>query len=313
MQLRFLNLKAKVDLSLIEHRTLLLAIIFSLMWGFKSQLRPFFVMILHDCGYSAAEIGLASFFFDGVWCIFIVLLFAVFFYACSQNFVAKVGSTIISAVVGNVIGLWAGDLAARICLMHTIPSLESSQFFLVSNSLSWGVGQLLFYEFAAIASAFLVREWNKKLEQAGFKAEDMKRPGAVLVAFIIYIILGVTSLILAFIFLAFSHLISELVAKLKIFIVSALLINGVAGLIVGNGIYNGKRWGWLFAFLSSAAGVFTSISSLIAYLTGGFAELLMLIAPLIALLLDLIILACLLPATTREYFRFINPEIDQNQ
>jgi len=90
MQLRFLNLKAKVDLSLIEHRTLLLAIIFSLMWGFKSQLRPFFVMILHDCGYSAAEIGLASFFFDGVWCIFIVLLFAVFFYACSQNFVAKV-------------------------------------------------------------------------------------------------------------------------------------------------------------------------------------------------------------------------------
>jgi len=71
--------------------------------------------------------------------------------------------------------------------------------------------------------------------------------------------------------------------------------------------------GWLFAFLSSAAGVFTSISSLIAYLTGGFAELLMLIAPLIALLLDLIILACLLPATTRKYFRFINPEIDQNQ
>ena len=307
-------MKVKVDLSLIEPRTLFLAIIFSLIWGFKTQLDPVLPMILCDLyGYSLAEAGLAKFLLNGVWCIFIVLLFAAFFYVCNQNFVAKIGSTIISAVIGNVIGFWIGYLATGICLRHLIPQLEFNPFASVSVSLTWEVGELLFYEFAAIASAFLVREWNKKLEQASFKTEDMKRPGAVLVASVIYIILGVTSLILAFIFLAFSHLISELVAKLKVFIVSALLINGVAGLIVGNGIYNGKRWGWLFAFLSSAAGVFTSISSLIAYLTGGFAELLMLIAPLIALLLDLIILACLLPATTRKYFRFINPEIDQNQ
>ena len=306
-------MKVKVDLSLIEPRTLFLAIIFSLIWGFKTQLDPVLPMILYDLyGYSLAEAGLAKFLLNGVWCIFVVLLFAAFFYACNQNFVAKIGSTIISAVIGNVIGFWIGYLATGICLRHLIPQLEFNPFASVSFSLTWEVGELLFYEFAAIASAFLVKEWNRKLEKVGLLAEDVKRPGKVLVVFILYVIVGVASLILA-VFSVFGNLISEFMAKLKIFIVFAFLIDGVAGLAVGYGLYNGKRWGWLFAFISSITGVFTSVNSLIAYLTSGFVELFTLIAFLVALLLNLIILACLLPADTRKYFRFINFEGDQNQ
>ena len=197
--------------------------------------------------------------------------------------------------------------------MFLMPTIDLAPFASVSISLVWEVASLLLYEFAAIASAFLVKEWNRKLEQVGFTTEDTKMPGTVLVAFILYVIFGATSLIAAPIFAVSSQLVNGLMANLRIFMGFTFLVNGVAELAIGYGLYNGKRWGWLFAFISSTTGVVIDISLLIAHVTSGFAELWMLIGLIIALLLNLIILACLLPANTRKYFRFLNFENSQNQ
>ena len=307
-------MKAKIDLSLIEPRTFLLTVIFSFVWGFKKQLDPIIPVILHDFyNYSSLEIAVIEAFLNGIWFLLIILLFVAFFYICNRNFINKIGSTIISAVVGNVIGFWVGYLVTAGCVMFLMPTIDLAPFASVSISLVWEVASLLLYEFAAIASAFLVKEWNRKLEQVGFTTEDMKMPGTVLVAFILYVIFGAASLILAPMFAVSGQLMSGLTAKLRIFMVSTFLVNGVAELAIGYGLYNGKRWGWLFAFISSTTGVIISISLLIAHMTSGFIELWMLIGLIIALLLNLIILACLLPANTRKYFRFLNFENSQNQ
>lgn len=310
-------MKAKIDLSLVEPRTLLLAIMFSFIWGFRKQLDPIIPIILHDFyDYSAAEIGATLTFLNGILYLQVILLFAAFFYICSQNFINKIGSTIISAIIGNVIGFWAGFLSSAGCVMYLIPTMNVAPFASVNSSLGWEVVSLLVYEFAAIAGAFLVNEWDRKLKQVGFTAEDVKRPGAVLVVFILYVISGLALLFSALLFTVSDHLMSGLMVRLNIFAVLAFLINGVAGLAVGYGLYAGKRWGWLFAFILSITGVVVSINWLIVHIqnmTGKLAELWMLIGLIIALLVNLIILVCLLLATTRKYFRFLNFESGQNQ
>ena len=93
-------MKGKIDLSLIEPRTFLLTVIFSFVWGFKKQLDPIIPVILHDFyNYSSLEIAVIEAFLNGIWFLLIVLLFVAFFYICNRNFINKIGSTIISAVV----------------------------------------------------------------------------------------------------------------------------------------------------------------------------------------------------------------------
>lgn len=250
-----------------------------------------------------------------MWFLWVIFLFAIFFYVCSQNFINKIASTIISAVIGNVFGFWSGYLVTAGFVMYLVPTIDMEPFASGGISLGWGVVSLLIYEFAAIASAFLVKEWDRKLEQVGFTSEEMKRPGKVLVALILYVIFGAASLILASIFAVFDHLMIELMVKLRILMVFGFLINGFAELVIGYGLYAGKRWGWLFALISSLTGAVINTNWLMAHvrnMTGNLSELWMLIGLIIALLLNVIILACLLPATTRKYFRFLDFENVKN-
>lgn len=308
-------MEAKFDLSLIETKSLLLATIFSFIWGFKRQLDPLLPIILWKFyNYSVDVAGVASSFLSWVWYIQITILFAIFFYICDRNFIDKIGSTIISIVIGNVIGFWIGYLASAGYVLYSMHTVYVEPFASINVSLGLEVISLLLYEIVAIASAFLIREWDQKLEQAGFNVEDTKRPGTAFVAFILYAVFGIISLILAFLFAAFGHLMSELLAKLKIFVVSALFVNGAALLAVAYGLYTGKRWGWLFAFISSTIGVITSINGMVTFvIRGSSAELWVLIASLVTLTLNLIALTCLLPSATREYFRFLNVETGQSR
>jgi len=83
-------LKAKIDLSLIEPRTLLLTVIFSFIWGFKKQLAPIIPVILHDFyNYSSLEIAVVEAFLNGIWFLLIVLLFVAFFYIAIEASLIK--------------------------------------------------------------------------------------------------------------------------------------------------------------------------------------------------------------------------------
>lgn len=305
----------KFDLSLIEVKSLLLATIFSFIWGFKGQLSSLLPIILHKFyNYNISMAAVASGFLSGVGYIQITILFAVFFYICNRNFIDKIGGTIISVVIGNVIGFWIGYLVSAGYVLYSMPTVYAEPFTSINVSLGSEVISLLLYEIAAIASAFLIREWDQKLEQAGFNVENAKRPGTAFVAFILYAVFGTVSLILAFLFAVFGHLMSELLAKLKIFAVSALFVNGAALLAVAYGLYTGKRWGWLFAFILSTMGIIIGINGLVTcVIRGSSAELWVLMTSLVTLTLSFIVLACLLPLATRKYFRFLNVETGQSQ
>ncbi len=296
----------KVDLGLIELRALILATIFSFIWGFKKPLDQFAPLLLHNLyKYSMSEVGAITFYLNEMWYIQITLLFAIFFYACNRNFINKIGSTIISAVIGNAVGFWVGYLASASLIVSVVSPTEWKPPIAVNPTLGQSVISLLIIEFAAIACAYLIEEWNRRLEQIGIFSSNMERPITVYVASILYAFLGIFLLIFSFIFTTYNRSFDKL-ARILPFVLFDFLLRAVASLVVSYGLYAGKRWGWLFAFISSILGTIVIINLLMFHLISNYLMAPTLLAYTIALLLNLILLICLLLAKTRQYFRFLN-------
>ena len=172
----FITLKTKVSFDLIEFRTLILAGIFSFVWGFKKPLNQFAPLLLHRIyGYSMSEAGVIVFYLNETWYIQVVILFAIFFYICSQNIINKIGSTIVSAIIGNAIGFWAGYFASASLIISTGLIGEWNPLIAVNSALGQGVISLLFIEFAAMACAYMIGEWANGLEHSGFLHHRVKK------------------------------------------------------------------------------------------------------------------------------------------
>ena len=301
----FITLKTKVSFDLIEFRTLILAGIFSFVWGFKKPLNQFAPLLLHRIyGYSMSEAGVIVFYLNETWYIQVVILFAIFFYICSQNIINKIGSTIVSAIIGNAIGFWVGYFASASLIISTGLIEEWNPLIAVNSALGQGVISLLFIEFAAMACAYMIGEWDRRLEQIGFLSNDVRKPITVYVSTIIYAVLGVLLLVFSFVFMIYGRPFNEFI-RLSPFILFDLLLRATTLIIVSYGLYVGKRWGWLIALITSMLGAIAVINLLIFCLVNALGTS-ALIAYSIALLLNLILIACLLSASSRRYFRFLN-------
>ncbi len=299
-------MKTETNFNLVEFRTLILAAIFSFVWGFKKPLDQFAPLLLHNFyGYSMGEVGAIAFYLNEVWYIQVVILFAVFFYICGRNVINHVGSTVVSAIIGNVIGFWVGYLMSAGLTISLELLEEWNPLIAVNSALGQGVISLLFIEFAAMACAYMVEEWDRRLEQIGFLSNNMKKPITVYVATIIYAVLGVLLLAFSFIFAIYGRPFNGFI-RLFPFILFDLLLRASASIIVSYGLYVGKRWGWLLAFISSTLGTIVTTNLLIFILVNALEGALMLIVYVMALLLNLILLGCLLLSNTRRYFRFLN-------
>ena len=99
----------KVDLDLMEPRALILATMFSFIWGFKKPLDQFAPLLLHKLyKYGMSEVAAIAFYLNEIWYIQVVILFAIFFYICGQSIINRIGSTIVSTIIGDAVGFWIG-------------------------------------------------------------------------------------------------------------------------------------------------------------------------------------------------------------
>ena len=293
----------KVDLELMEPRALILATMLSFIWGFKKPLDQFAPLLLHKLyKYSTSEVAAIAFYLNEIWYIQVVILFAIFFYICGQSIINRIGSTIVSTIIGDAVGFWIGYFTFAGLIISTGLIGEWNPLISVNSALAQGVISLLFIEFAAIACAYVVEEWDRRLEQIGFLSNNIRKPATVYVATIIYAVLGVLLLVFSFIFVIYGRPFNGFI-RLAPFILFDLLLRASASIIVSYGLYVGKRWGWLIAFITSVLGTIATINLLMFYLVNALGT--SLIASM-ALLLNLTLIVCLLSVSCRRYFRFLN-------
>ena len=294
----------KVDLDLIEPRALILATMFSFIWGFKKPLDQFAPLLLHKLyKYGMSEVAAIAFYLNEIWYIQVVILFAIFFYICGQSIINRIGSTIVSTIIGDAVGFWIGYFTFAGLIIGTGLIEEWNPLISVNSALAQGVISLLFIEFAAIACAYVVEEWDRRLEQIGFLSNNIKKPATVYIATIIYAVLGVLLLVFSFIFVIYGRPFNEFI-RLAPFILFDLLLRAGASIIVSYGLYVGKRWGWLIAFITSVLGTIATINLLMFYLVNALGTSALIAS--MALLLNLTLIVCLLSVSCRRYFRFLN-------
>ncbi len=294
----------KVDLDLMEPRALILATMFSFIWGFKKPLDQFAPLLLHKLyKYGMSEVAAIAFYLNEIWYIQVVILFAIFFYICGQSIINRIGSTIVSTIIGDAVGFWTGYFTFAGLIISTGLIGEWNPLISVNSALAQGVISLLFIEFAAIACAYVVEEWDRRLEQIGFLSNNIRKPATVYVATIIYAVLGVLLLVFSFIFVIYGRPFNEFI-RLAPFILFDLLLRAGASIIVSYGLYVGKRWGWLIAFITSVLGTIATINLLMFYLVNALGTSALIAS--MALLLNLTLIVCLLSVSCRRYFRFLN-------
>ena len=243
----------------------------------------------------------------------IILLFVIFYRYCGKVFPEKPAGTIISLIIGSFVGMWIGGLTATFLLvMINYRGLDfvSSISFLV-NRMPYNLVTSILFALAAMFSAWLVKKWDDMLLQAGFK--EVEKPSEVLFVSVIYIVFGILSLCVLPL-LSMSSVITNASTNLIITInlIVLCLIGGAIQLAIGFGLYNGKRWGWLAAFIVSLLAASFNITTLMVY--GFFTSLtnilnlIVTVITVISLVLNVLVIGFLIPSRVRYYCKMVNPK-----
>jgi hypothetical protein len=239
-------------------------------------------------------------------------MFIVFYFVCGRNFPEKAASTLISFVGGNLTGRWIGGLITSGLLTLVISEVTfASGLTLLIRQLGYQVVYDVMLGFTAVAMAWLVRKWDEML----FKPESkwsFERPNAITAASIIYMIFGILTLCILPILFVYSNIISNYFDLILIIAMGVLVfINGVTQLMIGRGIYMGRRWAWMAAFAISLISLAVDANLLIVFAayttTLGPIVMGLIVGTVISLLLSLIVVLLLLPLNSRIYCRMVNP------
>lgn len=242
-----------------------------------------------------------------------ILVFIVFYFLLGRNFPEKIGSTVISLLIGSIVGRSIGGFAVSwiLSLVKSEISFASALFQFV-NQLGPGVQTDVMIAFAAVAAYWLVRRFDEKLLEPGI-GWNRQRPHGITAATVIYIVFGVLTLaalpfiLFATVFQSFSNL-SLLAGTVILFV-----IVGIIQLMIARGVFMGRRWGWVAAFIVSLVSLAEDVTLLVIgasvtathdltfwILTGGTAFSLVLSLPILGLLLN---------SHSRIYCRIVNMPI----
>ena len=239
-----------------------------------------------------------------------VLFFIVLYYFCGKILPEKPASTIISLFVGAFVGTLVGGLTASFLLTAIEPKNFSfiSGLSLLLGEMQYGIVSTVSFALVAICSAWLVTRWDEMLFQAGFE-RSMDKPFEIVLVSILYIIFGILALCLLPLIPMMSYVSTDL--SIIVSIIPLFLIDALGQLAIGFGIYNGKRWGWLAAFIGALIGIGFNIHTLTIYSLSfpltNLPNSTALGVTAIALILNLLVLAFLLSSNSRHYCRIINP------
>lgn len=234
-----------------------------------------------------------------------VLPFVAFYYWCGKIIQEEPASTIVSLILGCFAGTWAGGLAATMLLVKLMPENFSFTYGLswLSSVMPQNLVGTVVLAVAAMLSSWFTLRWDEKLAETGFQAETQPPIDIALVS-VLYLVYGILSLcLLPLVGLALS--VSGLGLSLPLFaaLVPLVLVNAGAQIAIAMGLYRGKRWSWLLAFIAALAGTCTQINLAVVY----FNHLGLFALAITALALDVMIVMLLLTRSSRQYCRIINP------
>jgi hypothetical protein len=199
------------------------------------------------------------------WYSFLVnpmLLFVAFYRLCGQDFAERTASMMISIVLGAAFGAIGGWVGMGTLLAWTTGrQLLAALIPVASNYESLLVGDFML-AVAAMAFATVVKTWDKRLlgdEQEG----KVRRPSEVSAASGVSTLSGFLVLVLCpFLFLLPFE---SSTAYLSVFVPAVVLIaiSGISQILVGYGVYRGRRWGWVTAFLISFISLVLDVAILV--------------------------------------------------
>ncbi len=286
------------------------AFILIFLFSFEKILLNYFRTFLPLFIDSSTRTGIFNLIFSAYnFLINFIIFFIAFYYLCGKNIPEKPASTIISLSVGAFFGTWTGGLTGTFLLTSLKP--ESFSFIsgmpVLLGEIQYGLVYTVLFALVAICSAWLVRRWDEMLFQAGFE-RSMEKPFEIIFVSILYIIFGILTLCLLPLISITGYASTDW--SIAASIIPLFVIDALGQLAMGFGIYNGKRWGWIAAFIGALIGIGVNINMLIIYtfsspLTNLFNLTVLVMA--VALILNLLVLTFLLSANSRHYCRLVNP------
>lgn len=235
------------------------------------------------------------------------LLFLIIYRFLSKHVFERISSVLTSVILGCVIGAWLGSIFVVQAIpllnpgIHTSIALTTIFFFAAFDI---AIASLAFF------APGVAKDWDTRLKQEGLTPNSTK-PEGILTIVLIFILAGIFTIgllpVVALLFL--SQSIPNIYPVLEIFL-PFIAVTSLTLVVIGYGIRDGRRWGWLLALLSSALGSVATLSlwySLLVSMTWvTFLGFVYTLAALSSFGLNILAIALLLSHSTRIYCRMIN-------
>lgn len=298
---------------LIENRVFSVVFVFNFVSGLFLALRYFLPFYLMDkMGFSGEAYSIFIIFFNGFYYVVNPILFLiVLYFVCGGRLFERIASTLISLILGCLLGQWLGGLVG-------VP-LFASQFTTDwPNTLVSTVSQLPYVVLGEVLFGFAVLaffDYNKRWSAAlSADRSSVERPLGVVVLSVLYVIGGIVDACLLPLLFSYSLLLSLFSSEFLLFVglLTFILFSGACQLIIAWGLYSGRKWGWLPAFVSSIVGLLSTLTGLLIIAVSGvpvfdmFVELTV-FGLFMGFIISLVIMFYLLDFGVRRFFGMINP------
>jgi len=295
---------------LVEAKVFGVMFIFNFVSGFYSALMPLLSLYLSDLGIAPMDYGVFSVFLSGFYYVVNPILFIiVLYYTCGGKLLDRIASILVALILGGMLGYWGGGLAGLAFISSRF--VENIPGFMVELAVHLpyaSVGQMLL-GFAVLAFFDINKRWSAAISVA---RTSIERPFAVVVLSVLYVFFGGINALLTPL-LSIYVLLSDLFQR-NIVLFAGLIVfvvfNGVCQILIGWGLYSGKKWGWIPALISAVAGFlasFTVLLMVIVFPSFVSVSVWVITSLFIGLVISQIIMFYLLSFNVRRYFGIINP------
>jgi len=299
-----------LGLKIIESKILWVMLLFGFLSGFRMAFLPYISVYLHGIGFTLTEIGVFSLIISYItFIISPVILFIILYFTCDGNLLNKLASTIISIILGSVIGGWLGLISGALLTCSHFEVSFADMLLAFPLGRTWAFAELIIVGFVAVAAAEINRRWQKALSAQNLRLE---RPFGVVVISFLYIIFGILATCLAPLLFSYSVFVEIVFSKplIGMGLICVLLLSGFIQVLIGVCLFLGKKWGWIPAFYLAVLGILDSVNLLLAFEKWAHSPLLSIVVVSLAatnLVIGVIITVYLLQYNVRRYFGFVNP------
>lgn len=301
----------------IESRVFAVTFVFNLIAGFFLALQVYlpFVLRLYSQRFSYDAFAIFYRFFSAFYYVINPVLFLIaLYFVCRGKLFENIASTLISLILGSLLGYWLGGLIG-FPIFASIYASDSTNLPLVELN---AIPQLPYIPLGVMLSGFAIlaffdynKRWHAALEVGGM---SVNRPFGVTVLAVLYFIVGIIDAVLLPVLLIYSFLISLFTNEFLVFLtLMVFFATSVTGqILIGVGLLKGRKWGWLPAFISAITSLLTTLTALVVALFSsvlfqGLLGSLIILSLFLGFIFSLIILLYLLSFNVRRYFGMINP------